>query len=59
MKISYHNHYGQIVTYPIVAEFHDDDGRRFFVVGPVPRGMFDYSPPYDIVPKDSDAWRHE
>lgn len=58
-KLSYHNAYGQIVTYPIKAEITDDDGRVFYVVGPVPLGMYDTRPPYDVIPKDSDAWRHE
>lgn len=57
MKLSFHNAFGQIVTFPIVAEFHDADGRVFYVVGPVPRIGVD--PPYRIVPKDSGAWRHE
>lgn len=57
MRLSYHNHYGQIVTYPCVAEFTDPDGRVFYVVGPVSRGMYDPTPPYDVIPKDSDAWR--
>lgn len=59
MKLSYHNSLGQIVTFPIVAEFTDSDGRVFFVVGPVPTGTYDDEPPYRIVPKDSGAWRSE
>ena len=32
-----------------MAEFTDDDGNRFFVIGPVPRGTYDVSPPYDVL----------
>lgn len=59
MKISFHNSYGQIVTYPIVAEFTDSDGRVFFVFGPVPRGNYDPSPAYEIREKGDGEWRHE
>lgn len=59
MKLSRHNAFGQIVTHPIVSEFHDEDGRVYFVVGPVQRGTYDPTPPYDVVAKDSGAWRHE
>lgn len=52
-KLSRHNAYGVIVTYPIVAEFSDEDGRRFFVIGPVPRGTYNTSPAYDVVEQHS------
>lgn len=57
-KLSFHNSRGQIVTYPIVAEFTDSDGRRFFVYGPVPRGTYDTGAPYDVREQDVDMWRH-
>jgi hypothetical protein len=59
MKLSYHNTRGQIVTYPIVAEFHNASGQVFYVVGPVPRGTYDTEPPYQIVAKGDGAWRHD
>ena len=58
-KLSQHNAYGVIVTYPIVTEFSDEDGRRFFVIGPVPRGTYDTSPAYDVVEQHSGEWRHD
>ena len=59
MQLSYHNARGQIVTFPIVAEFHDADGRVFYVVGPTPQGVYPDGPPYVVVPKDAGGWRHE
>lgn len=58
-KLSYHNTLGQIVTYPIVAEFHDTDGRVFYVVGPVPRGTYKTEPPYVVIAKDDGVWSHD
>ncbi len=58
MFLSYHNARGQIVTYPIVAEFHDVYGTIFYVVGPVPSGTYRTTPPYEIVEKGNGAWRH-
>lgn len=58
-KLSRHNAFGEIVTHPIVAEFTDHDGRRFFVVGPVLRTMYDAAPPYDVVEQGSGEWRHD
>lgn len=57
--ISFHNSLGQIVTYPIVAEFTDADGFVYYVYGPVPRGIYDTRPTYDIRQKDGSEWRHE
>lgn len=57
-KISFHNQLGQIVTYPIVAEFTDTDGRRFFVFGPVPQGPYDTTPPYNVREYGNGEWRH-
>jgi len=58
-KISFHNGLGQIVTYSLVAEFTDDDGRVFYVYGPLYRGMYDPRTPYDIMQKGSGEWTHE
>lgn len=58
-KISFHNGLGQIVTYSIVAEFTDPDGRRFFVYGPVERGAYDTRTAYDIREQDGGEWRHD
>lgn len=59
MNISFHNGLGQIVTYPIVAEFTDCYGRMFFVYGPVARGTYDTRTAYDIREKNGVEWRHE
>jgi hypothetical protein len=56
-NISFHNGLGQIVTYPIVAEFTDPDGRVFFVYGPVVRSTYDARPPYDVLEKGNGEWR--
>jgi hypothetical protein len=54
--ISFHNGLGQIVTYPVKAEFADDDGRVFYVYGPVARGTYDTRTPYDIREKRDGEW---
>lgn len=58
-KLSRHNAFGQIVTHPIVAEFTDQDGRRFFVVGPIRRTTNSWLSPYDVVEQGSGGWRHD
>lgn len=54
--ISFHNKLGQIVTYPVVSEFTDADGFVYYVYGPVERGMFDTSCPYDVRRKGEGEW---
>lgn len=58
-KLSFHNGLGKIETYPIVTEFHDTDGFRFFVVGPVKRGPYDTEPLYKVIAQHSGEWRHD
>lgn len=58
-KLSWHNAYGQIQTAPIMSEFHDEDGRVFYVVGPVTRSAYDTSPPYLVIGKGEGGWRHD
>lgn len=48
-SLEYTNSFGDLRVSTIRAEFHDEDGRRFFVVGPVPRGPYDWSAPYDVI----------
>jgi hypothetical protein len=53
-SIDYVNSFGVNRTSTIRAEFVNDDGDRFFVIGPVLRGPYDPSPPYDILQYNSD-----
>ncbi len=53
-SVEYTNHFGDRRTAIIRASFTDEDGNRFLVIGPVPRGSYDVSPPYDILQYTAD-----
>jgi hypothetical protein len=53
-SLEYTNSFGDRRISTIRAEFSDADGRRFFVIGPVPLGTYEVRPPYDILEYNSD-----
>lgn len=48
--ISFYDGLGVLRTKTPVAEFHDEDGRVFYVV-PDTRGVYDVAPPYAVIAK--------
>ena len=50
VHFTYTDALGREVTRPIVAS----DEHWYYVVGPVPRGAYDPSPPYDVVRAERD-----
>lgn len=52
--IEYTDNYGRVKRAEVLSEFHDEDGRRFFVIRRLV-GNYDTDPPYRVIEKTDEV----